>query len=58
MFKFSELRQIHLEISNRCQASCPMCSRNYHGGQDNPLIKGKDWTLDEFKQIMSPEVLL
>lgn len=58
MFKFSELRQIHLEISNRCQASCPMCSRNYHGGQDNPLINGKDWTLDEFKQIMSPEVLM
>ena len=57
MFKFSNLRQIHLEISNNCQASCPMCSRNVHGGLDNPLIKIKDWTLEEFKTVMTPEVL-
>lgn len=57
MFKFSELRQIHLEITNNCQASCPMCNRNINGGLDNPLIKIKNWTLDEFMIIMSPEVL-
>ena len=57
MFKFSELENIHLEITNRCQASCPMCSRNYHGGLDNPLIKNKDWTLDDFKQILNTKVL-
>ena len=42
MFSFSDLENIHLEITNRCQASCPMCSRNYHGGLENPLIKNKD----------------
>ena len=57
MFKFNELHDIHLEITNRCQASCPMCSRNYHGGLENPLIKNKDWTLEEFKTIISHEVL-
>lgn len=57
MFKFNELRQIHLEITNNCQASCPMCSRNYHGGIDNPLIKIKDWTLEHFKSIINEEVL-
>jgi len=57
MFKFNELRQIHLEITNNCQASCPMCSRNYHGGIDNPLIKIKDWTLEYFKSIINEEVL-
>ena len=57
MFKFNELRQIHLEITNNCQASCPMCNRNINSGLENPLIKSTDWTLDEFKQIMSPEVL-
>lgn len=58
MFKFEELENIHLEITNRCQASCPMCSRNYHGGAENPLIKNQDWTLEDFKNILTEEVLL
>lgn len=57
MFKFNELKQIHLEITNNCQASCPMCNRNINGGQDNPLIKIRSWSLAEFKNIMTPEVL-
>lgn len=57
MFKFSELQQIHLEITNNCQASCPMCNRNINGGLDNPLIKIKNWSIDEFKSIMNQEVL-
>jgi hypothetical protein len=57
MFKFDELREIHLEISNNCQASCPMCSRNISGGLENPLIKTQNWTLEDFKTIMNPEVL-
>lgn len=39
MFNFQDLKQVHLEITTRCQASCPMCSRNYHGGLDNPNLK-------------------
>ena len=57
MFKFSELETIHLEITNNCQASCPMCARNYHGGQENPLVKINGWTLDEFKTIFTDEVM-
>jgi MoaA/NifB/PqqE/SkfB family radical SAM enzyme len=57
MFKFNNLKRLHLEISNSCQASCPMCARNIHGGQENPLLKISNWTFDEFKTIVSPEVL-
>lgn len=57
MFKFDELRGIHLEITSRCQAACPMCARNYHGGLPNPNLVEGDWTLDDFKKIISPEVL-
>lgn len=57
MFKFDRLRNIHIEITNRCQASCPMCPRNIHGGIENPLIKNSDWTLEDFKTIFSNEVL-
>lgn len=57
MFKFNQLKQIHLEISNNCQASCPMCARNIHGGAVNPLIKNNNWTLEEFKTIINQQVL-
>ena len=57
MFKFSELKTVHLEISTRCQASCPMCPRNYHGGQENPNLKIADWTYKEFVQVFTPAVL-
>jgi MoaA/NifB/PqqE/SkfB family radical SAM enzyme len=57
MFNFSQLKQIHLEITNNCQASCPMCSRNIHGGIENPLLHLSSWSLDMFKSIMTKEVL-
>jgi len=57
LFKFTELEDIHFEITNKCQAACPMCSRNHHGGQDNPLIKNQEWSVDDFKKIATPGVL-
>ena len=54
MFKYEQLKTVHLEITNNCQASCPMCNRNINGGLDNPLIKIQNWSLDEFKKIMNP----
>ncbi len=57
MLAFEELKQLHLEITNNCQASCPMCSRNNHGGMDNPLIKIQEWSLEEFKTVINQEVL-
>ena len=57
MFKFNELNQLHLEITNNCQASCPMCVRNVHGGLDNPLVKIENWSLERYKTIVNAEVL-
>jgi MoaA/NifB/PqqE/SkfB family radical SAM enzyme len=57
MFKFEEIRQVHLEITNNCQASCPMCNRNVDGGLPNPLIKINDWSLEDFKKIMNQDLL-
>ena len=56
MFAFNQLKTIQIEITTRCQASCPMCARNIHGGPVNPNLKLADWTLDEFKSIFSEEV--
>jgi len=57
MIKFNQLNSLHLEITNNCQASCPMCNRNVNGGKDNPLIKIHNWSLSDFKKIINPEVL-
>lgn len=57
MFKFNELKTVHLEISTRCQASCPMCPRNWHGGQENPYLQIADWTYDEFVKVFDRETL-
>jgi len=57
MFAFKDLSQVQVEITNRCQASCPMCLRNIHGGIENPLLKTNDWTLAQFKNIFNADVL-
>lgn len=58
MFDYRELREIHLEISNLCQASCPMCTRNIHGGLKNPLLNDSSWTFSDYKNILTSELLL
>jgi hypothetical protein len=57
MFAFEQLHEVQVEITNRCQASCPMCLRNVHSGIDNPLLQPADWTLDQFKHIFNSQVL-
>ena len=56
MFSINQLQSVHIEISNRCQAKCPMCSRNHHGGISNPLLKESDWTIQQFKNIFTPAI--
>lgn len=57
MFNFNNLKTIQIEITNRCQASCPMCLRNIHGGIDNPSLRLSDWTLRQFQETFNSEVL-
>jgi MoaA/NifB/PqqE/SkfB family radical SAM enzyme len=56
MFPFDKLRYIQIEITNNCQAGCPMCPR-YSDGQLNPNLVISSWTLDEYKQMFTPEVI-
>jgi hypothetical protein len=34
-----------------------MCSRNYRGSIDNPLLQISDWTIDDFKKILDSNTL-
>jgi MoaA/NifB/PqqE/SkfB family radical SAM enzyme len=57
MYNFANLTKLHIEITNNCQAKCPMCSRNVNGGIENPLLSLSEWSLDDFKNIITYEVL-
>lgn len=57
MFAFNQLKKVHIEISNRCQASCPMCPRTIHGGINNPLLPANDWSYENFVKVFNRELL-
>jgi MoaA/NifB/PqqE/SkfB family radical SAM enzyme len=51
------IRQVHLEISSRCNAACPQCPRNFYGYPFNDGYIEKDLSLLEIKKIFSPQFL-
>ena len=55
MYKLEDIREIHLELTSKCQASCPMCPRRISGGVLNPFITLEEITLETFK---SPNLYL
>lgn len=57
MFPFNQLTNAQIEISSRCQAACPMCSRNVRGGGVNKQLKINDWSFSDFKDILSDRTL-
>ena len=57
MYAYKDIRTVHLEITERCNASCPMCARNINGGEDNPHLKDNELTLSDCKTIFSPEFI-
>jgi len=34
LYKFDQIKSIHLEVTSKCQARCPMCPRRIHGGPE------------------------
>jgi MoaA/NifB/PqqE/SkfB family radical SAM enzyme len=49
MYKLEDIKDIHLEITSKCQARCPMCPRRINGGVLNPLISLDEINLEKFK---------
>ena len=57
MYKYEDIRVIHLENTQNCQASCPMCDRNQNGGDINPHIDLSELTLEDCKRIFEPDFI-
>lgn len=57
MLKLSEIRRLHIELTTRCNARCPMCMRNYRGSDFNSGYPLCELSLDDFKHIVTPNLL-
>lgn len=55
MIAFSEIKDVHLEISTMCNARCPLCSRNFYGYPYNDGYPEINLTLENTKKIFSVE---
>jgi MoaA/NifB/PqqE/SkfB family radical SAM enzyme len=57
MYKYEDIKSIHLEVTQNCQASCPMCDRNMNGKGINPHINLDELSLEDCKKIFLPEFI-
>lgn len=57
MIRYSEIRDVHLEISTLCNASCPWCPRNFWGYPYNDGYPEINLTLENAKKIFNIEFL-
>ncbi len=49
MYRLTDIKKVHFEVTNKCQAKCPMCPRRIQGGPLNPNLILDEVDLDTFK---------
>lgn len=57
MFNYTDIKDIHLELTSKCQVKCPMCPRRINSGIENPLISITEIDLPIFKKWFSVDFL-
>ena len=57
MYNYTDIKSIHLEVTQNCQASCPMCDRNMNGEGINPHINLDELSLIDCMNIFSPQFI-
>ena len=57
MYNKEQIKSIHLEVTSKCQARCPMCPRRINGGMLNPLFELSEITLEDFKNWFDIEFI-
>jgi MoaA/NifB/PqqE/SkfB family radical SAM enzyme len=57
-WKSNNLMQMHIELTNLCNAACPMCVRFYNNSpHTRPDLEFGQITIDKFKKYFPPEVI-
>lgn len=51
MYRYEDIKEVHFEVTTKCQARCPQCPRRVPGGgRLNPFITLDEVSLDQFKR--------
>jgi MoaA/NifB/PqqE/SkfB family radical SAM enzyme len=53
-FCSDQVRYVELEITSLCNAACPQCPRNHHGGPTVASLPLVSWTLADLERILDP----
>lgn len=54
MYSAHEIKAVHLEVTSKCNARCPMCLHTVCGGEDNPNLPMTELTLVDIQKILPP----
>lgn len=57
MYQLAEVRRVHLELTTRCNAACPMCARNERGGFKMQGLPTEELSLSDVERIFVPDFL-
>ena len=57
MYNYKDIKSIHLEVTSKCQARCPMCPRRLQGGPLLDSLYLEEITLDIFKEWFPVEFI-
>ena len=57
MYDLKDIKSVQIEITERCNAACPACTRNYFGYSANPGIWKGNMTLEQFKILLPEEFI-
>jgi MoaA/NifB/PqqE/SkfB family radical SAM enzyme len=57
MYRYEAIREVHVELTTRCNASCPQCPRNLSGGEVNPALPIAELGLEDVKRIFPTELV-
>ena len=47
LYRYTDIKTVHLEVTDKCNAACPMCARNINGGEDNPQLPDVELSVDD-----------
>jgi len=53
---YTKVSRLHIELSSRCNASCPVCSRNFCGGPVAPDLELTELSIDDIKRMIPIEL--
>jgi MoaA/NifB/PqqE/SkfB family radical SAM enzyme len=55
VYNYKDIETVHLEMTEACNASCPMCARNLNGGDVNPYLNNRELSISDVERIFPIE---